>query len=57
MAIGDADNDIEMLEKAGFKVAVANATDNLKKIADVITLSNKENGVAIVLNDLYQNIK
>ena len=57
MAIGDADNDIEMLMKAGIKVAVANATDNLKKIADIVTLSNKENGVVAVLNDLYYSIK
>ena len=57
MAIGDADNDIEMLMKAGIKVAVANATDNLKKIADIVTLSNKENGVVTVLNDLYYSIK
>lgn len=53
MAIGDSINDIEMLECAGYKVAVANACDELKKIADVVTLSNKQNGVYTILSELY----
>lgn len=57
MAIGDSGNDIEMLKAAGYKVAVANATDDLKEIADIITLSNKENGVELVLKELYKNVK
>lgn len=54
MAIGDSENDIEMLESVGYKVAVNNASDELKKIADVVTLSNKENGVLVVLKELYK---
>ncbi len=57
MAIGDSDNDIEMLEKASYKVAVENSTENLKKIANIITLSNKQNGVEAILNKLYQTLK
>lgn len=57
MAIGDSGNDFEMLKTAGYKVAVANATDDLKEIADIITLSSADNGVEIVLNELYKNIK
>ncbi len=57
MAIGDSDNDIEMLKSSGYKVAVANATENLKKVADIVTLSNKQNGVEIILNELYSQIK
>ena len=53
MAIGDSRNDVEMLNAAGYKVAVSNATDELKQIADVITLSSGENGVLTVLNELY----
>lgn len=56
MAIGDSDNDIPMLEKVGYKVAVANGTDNLKAVANIITLSNKQNGVATVLNELFTQI-
>ncbi len=56
MAIGDGDNDIEMFEKVGYKVAVANASDKLKEKANYVTLSNKENGVALILNELYTNL-
>lgn len=57
MAIGDADNDIDMFLYAGYKVAVANASEKLKEKADVITLSNRQNGVYTILNELYSNIK
>ncbi len=57
MAIGDSSNDIDMFNVAGYKVAVSNATDELKALADTITLSNKENGVATVLNQLYSSLK
>ena len=53
MAIGDSSNDVSMLEAVGYKVAVANASDDVKKIANIETLSNKQNGVAIILNELY----
>ena len=53
MAIGDSTNDIEMLDAVGYKVAVANASDDLKEKANIITLSNKQNGVATILNELY----
>ena len=53
MAIGDSTNDLEMLEAVGYKVAVSNASDDVKEIANIITLSNKQNGVATILNELY----
>lgn len=46
MAIGDGENDIEMIELAGIGVAVANATDHLKQVADVVVASNDADGVA-----------
>ncbi len=57
MAIGDSGNDIEMLKKTYYKVAVGNATEALKSIANIITLTNKENGVYDILNKLYEEIK
>jgi hypothetical protein len=56
MAIGDSDNDIEMLLASGYKVAVANATEKLKNVADIVTLSNKQNGVETILNEFYSQI-
>ena len=39
-----------MIEYAGLGVAMGNATDEIKEIADYITLSNNEDGVAHVIN-------
>lgn len=46
VAFGDDKNDIEMLKICGTGVAVANAIPDVKDIADDVTLSNDENGVA-----------
>jgi len=46
VAIGDSENDIEMLEVAGFGVAVANADLKLKEVADLVT--SKPNGDGVV---------
>lgn len=46
MAIGDYDNDIEMIAYAGLGVAMGNAVPEVKKAADVITLDNQNDGVA-----------
>ncbi len=50
MAFGDADNDKEMLSYAGMGVAMGNSSDFLKKIANDVTLSNDEHGVAHYIN-------
>jgi len=46
MAMGDANNDIEMLEFAGLGIAMGNASDYVKSLADTVTASNEEDGVA-----------
>lgn len=46
IAIGDSENDMEFLEVAGFKVAVANANPELKDIADYVTTSYYGDGTA-----------
>ncbi len=46
MAIGDAGNDVEMLNWAGCSVAMENATDEARAAAKYITASNNEDGVA-----------
>ena len=46
MAIGDSGNDLNMLEKAGFAVAMENASPAVRKAADYITLSCDDDGVA-----------
>jgi Cof subfamily protein (haloacid dehalogenase superfamily) len=49
IAIGDSWNDKEMIEVAGLGVAMENAVDSLKEIADFITLSNNDDGVKHVI--------
>ncbi len=45
-AFGDDRNDLEMVQKCGLGIAVANAIPELKEVADDFTLSNEEDGVA-----------
>ncbi|MDD3368735.1 MAG: Cof-type HAD-IIB family hydrolase [Lachnospiraceae bacterium] len=49
MACGDSGNDMDMLSKVGFPVAMANAEPQILEICDYVTLSNEEDGVAAVL--------
>ncbi|MHC1681820.1 MAG: Cof-type HAD-IIB family hydrolase [Clostridiaceae bacterium] len=49
IAIGDATNDVEMIEYAGLGVAMGNAPDNIKEISDFVTKTNEEDGVAHVI--------
>ncbi|MSS63580.1 Cof-type HAD-IIB family hydrolase [Velocimicrobium porci] len=49
MACGDSGNDREMLKAVGFGVAMENATADVKEVADYITKSNTEDGVAYAI--------
>ena len=46
MAIGDSNNDYPMLEYAGFGVAMGNASERVKSVAQAVTLANDAEGVA-----------
>lgn len=56
IAFGDEDNDLEMLDYAGFGVAMGNAIDLVKTTANESTLTNEEDGVGVYLNELL-NLK
>lgn len=49
MAIGDHINDIEMIEWAGWGVAMGNAEEEVKAVADWITASIAEDGAALAI--------
>ncbi|WP_050637257.1 Cof-type HAD-IIB family hydrolase [Candidatus Stoquefichus sp. SB1] len=49
IAFGDGHNDASMVRYAGTGVAMANAVQDLKDIADEVTLSNDEDGIAVTL--------
>ncbi len=52
MAFGDSPNDGSMISRAGVGIAMNNATEDVKKIADCITLSADEEGVAYAIRKL-----
>ena len=52
MAIGDGQNDIDMIEYAGIGVAMGNADPEVLSIADFITRTNSEDGVAYAIDEL-----
>lgn len=53
LAFGDMPNDAEMITWAGHGVAMGNAHDTIKSLADHVTLSNDEHGVAAVIESLF----
>ena len=54
MAIGDNVNDKKMIQEAGFGVAMGESTPEVIQIADYVTTSNEEEGVAKVLQEQLQ---
>lgn len=52
IAFGDMPNDVPMFGWAAHGVAMANAHDELKAVADEVTLSNEDDGIAVVLERL-----
>lgn len=52
IAFGDAQSDMTFLELAGVGVAMGNASDSVKLVADIETLPVWEDGVAVVLEQL-----
>lgn len=47
---GDGFNDMSMIQFAGLGVAMANAQDKVREVADYITLSNDEDGIVHVID-------
>lgn len=56
IAFGDGHNDASMVSYAGVGVAMSNAVDELKEIADYVTLSNEEDGIAYALSKFVKGI-
>ncbi|MCL5969959.1 MAG: HAD family hydrolase [Patescibacteria group bacterium] len=54
IGIGDGNNDVLLLEACGYKVAMGNATDRLKAIANEVIASCKDDGVAKFIDKLLK---
>ena len=50
IAVGDEENDQHMIKMVGLGVAMGNARDSIKEIANYVTCSNNEHGVAKVID-------
>ncbi len=55
MAVGDQNNDIEMLKAVHIKVAMGNATDELKSVANFITEDIANDGVRVAIEKFALN--
>jgi len=52
IAVGDYENDIDMIRAADIGYAVANAVEPAKAVADRITVSNRESAIARIIEDI-----
>lgn len=57
LCFGDYGNDLAMIQGVGYGVAMQNAIPEIKKVADIITDTNINNGVAKVINQLLLSQK
>ena len=57
MAVGDGNNDLEMLRAVGYAVAMANAAAPVKDVADWVTTSYEEDGVAVAIEGVMPVVR
>lgn len=57
IAFGDGENDLPFLDMAGVAVAMENAPDVVKRSADIITDTNENDGVAMIIEEIINSQK
>lgn len=55
ICIGDNENDLSMIKCAGIGIAMGNAEDSIKQIADYVTDTNNNSGVAKAIDKFIFN--
>ena len=55
VSFGDAPNDVDMIKMCGTGVAMGNAYDEIKEIANFVTKNNDEDGVAYFLEQYLKH--
>ena len=53
VAMGDSDNDIDMLQVSGHPIAMGNANERVKKICEFVSCDASDGGVAMALKELF----
>lgn len=56
VAFGDNENDLEMLEAAGYGIAMGNAEDFVKDVADHVADTNEADGVRLAIEKLFKMV-
>lgn len=56
IAFGDEENDMHMLQVAGLGIAMKNSNPKVLEIADKVTASNDEDGIAIALETIFAEV-
>ena len=54
ITMGDNANDLKMIKNAGLGIAMGESAPYVKQSADMITLTNEENGVAVALKKIFE---
>ncbi|GAE25874.1 hypothetical protein JCM9140_1895 [Halalkalibacter wakoensis JCM 9140] len=54
VAIGSQNTDVEMINQVGLGVAMGNATESVKEVADWLTRSNEQNGVSYMVKEVFR---
>ena len=54
VTIGDNANDVKMIKNAGLGIAMGESAPYVKQNADIITLTNEEDGVADALKKVFE---
>ena len=53
VAVGDADNDLDVLRAAGLAVAMGNANEHVKEVCDVVVSDNDHDGIVEVIDRFF----
>lgn len=56
IAFGDHLNDLDLLQWAGRGIAMGNGLDDVKQAADEVTLTNDEDGLAVVIERVLRDV-
>ncbi|MTI69196.1 MAG: HAD family phosphatase [Firmicutes bacterium] len=56
ICFGDNENDLSMIEYAGLGIAMGNANEGVKELADYITISNDEDGISHAVSELMKDV-
>lgn len=56
VAFGDNENDLEMLQAAGYGIAMGNAEDFVKDVADHVADTNEADGVRLAIENLFKMV-